>query len=42
MIRFIASLGLPFAKSCTSPELVQYLKERQIYVNGPIAVEEEA
>ena len=30
-----------FAKSCTSTELVQYLKERQIYVNEPIDGEEE-
>ena len=30
-----------FAKSCTSPELVQYLKERRIYVNEPVAIEEE-
>ena len=30
-----------FAASCTQPELVQYLKERRLYVNEPVAVGEE-
>ena len=30
-----------FAAGCTQPELVQYLKERRLYVNEPVAIEEE-
>ena len=30
-----------FVADCTEPELVQYLKERRIYVNEPIAGEED-
>lgn len=30
-----------FAAGCTQPELVQYLKERRLYVNEPVATEEE-
>ena len=30
-----------FASGCTQPELVQYLKERRLYVNEPIEGEEE-
>ena len=30
-----------FVASCTQPELVQYLKERRLYVNEPVAVGEE-
>ena len=30
-----------FAASCTQPELVQYLKERRLYVNEPVAAGEE-
>ena len=30
-----------FVSGCTEPELVQYLKERRLYVNEPIAAEEE-
>ena len=30
-----------FAASCTQPELVQYLKERRLYVNEPVDAEEE-
>ena len=30
-----------FAAGCTQPELVKYLKERQLYVNEPVAAEEE-
>lgn len=30
-----------FAAGCTAPELVQYLKERRLYVNDPVDVPEE-
>ena len=30
-----------FASGCTQPELVQYLKERRLYVNEPVESEEE-
>lgn len=30
-----------FAAGCTQPELVAYLKERRLYVNEPVAAEEE-
>lgn len=30
-----------FAAECTAPELVQYLKERRLYVNEPVQVTEE-
>ena len=30
-----------FVTGCTQPELVQYLKERRLYVNEPVAAEEE-
>ena len=30
-----------FVSGCTRPELVQYLKERRLYVNEPVCVEEE-
>ena len=30
-----------FVSGCTAPELVQYLKERRLYVNEPVAGEEE-
>ena len=30
-----------FVSGCTAPELVQYLKERRLYVNEPVACEEE-
>ena len=30
-----------FAARCTEPELVQYLKERRLYVNEPVVGEEE-
>lgn len=30
-----------FVSGCTAPELVQYLKERRLYVNEPVAVSEE-
>ena len=30
-----------FAAGCTQPELVQYLKERRLYVNEPVVTEEE-
>lgn len=30
-----------FVSGCTEPELVQYLKERRIYINEPVATEEE-
>ena len=30
-----------FVSSCREPELVQYLKERRLYVNEPVAAEEE-
>ena len=31
-----------FVADCTEPELVQYLKERRIYVNEPVSGEEDA
>ena len=30
-----------FVGGCTAPELVQYLKERRLYVNDPVAIAEE-
>jgi hypothetical protein len=30
-----------FAAECVEPELIEYLKERRIYVNEPIDSEEE-
>ena len=30
-----------FAAGCTQPELVQYLKERRLYVNDAVASEED-
>ena len=30
-----------FVKGCKEPELIQYLKEREIYINEPVNVEEE-
>ena len=30
-----------FVSGCQEPELVQYLKERRLYVNEPVIVEEE-
>ena len=30
-----------FVAGCTQPELVQYLKERRLYVNEPVVAEEE-
>ena len=30
-----------FVSGCTQPELIQYLKERRIYVNEPVSGEEE-
>jgi len=30
-----------FVSSCTQPELIQYLKERRLYVNEPVAAEAE-
>ncbi len=30
-----------FAESCKAPELVRYLKERQLYVNEPVSAEED-
>lgn len=30
-----------FAVGCTAPELVQYLKERRLYVNDPVEISEE-
>ena len=30
-----------FVSGCTKPELVQYLKERRLYVNEPIEAEAE-
>ena len=30
-----------FVSGCKAPELVQYLKERRLYVNEPVAVAEE-
>ena len=30
-----------FVSGCQAPELVQYLKERRLYVNEPVAGEEE-
>lgn len=30
-----------FVASCTEPELIQYLKERQLYINEPVTCEEE-
>ena len=30
-----------FVSGCTAPELVQYLKERRLYINEPVAVPEE-
>ena len=31
-----------FVSGCTQPELVQYLKERRLYVNEPVESEGEA
>ena len=30
-----------FVSGCTEPELVQYLKERRLYINEPVEAEEE-
>ena len=30
-----------FVSGCQAPELVQYLKERRLYINEPVAGEEE-
>ena len=30
-----------FVSGCTQPELVQYLKERRLYVNEPVSAEKE-
>lgn len=30
-----------FVSTCTQPELIQYLKERRLYVNEPVSGEEE-
>lgn len=30
-----------FVSGCTEPELIQYLKERRLYINDPVFVEEE-
>ena len=30
-----------FVSGCTQPELVQYLKERRLYVNDPVESEED-
>ena len=30
-----------FVSGCQAPELVQYLKERRLYVNEPVNTEEE-
>ena len=30
-----------FVSGCTAPELVQYLKERRLYINEPVECEEE-
>ena len=30
-----------FVSGCTEPELVQYLKERRLYINEPVVCEEE-
>lgn len=30
-----------FAAGCTQPELIQYLKERQLYINDPVEMEVE-
>ena len=30
-----------FVSGCTEPELIQYLKERNIYINEPIDTEED-
>ena len=30
-----------FVSGCQAPELMQYLKERRLYVNEPVAGEEE-
>ena len=30
-----------FVSGCTQPELIQYLKERRLYINEPILQEEE-
>ena len=30
-----------FVTGCTQPELVQYLKERRLYVNEPVEAEKE-
>ena len=30
-----------FVSGCQEPELVRYLKERRLYVNEPVIVEEE-
>ena len=30
-----------FVSGCTQPELLQYLKERRLYVNEPVGQEEE-
>ena len=30
-----------FVSGCTQPELIQYLKERQLYINEPVSTEEE-
>ena len=32
---------MEFVSGCTAPELVQYLKERRLYINEPVAVPEE-
>ena len=36
-----SSPGAYFVTGCTQPELVQYLKERRLYVNEPVCGEEE-
>lgn len=30
-----------FVSDCTEPELIQYLKERNIYINEPVESEED-
>ena len=32
---------MEFVSGCTAQELVQYLKERRLYINEPVAVSEE-
>ena len=40
-VSYVKAAWTDFVAGCTAPELVQYLKERRLYVSDPVEATEE-